>query len=123
MHQLWSVQEGDWPLTPTMLGLSTQELAQLVGEAIWTRAPLVSEHAPIPKSLAGFIAMALNGLEVSAAAQASAQGAARQIMEAHQTSSSTQRASTGEDELQAPPNKHARIGSDAETGDATDVEM
>ncbi len=121
VHQLWSVQQEEWPLTPSMLGLTTQELAQLVGDVIWTRTPLVSDQASIPKSLAGFIAMALNGLEVSAAAQAAAQGAARQIMEAQQTAAGAQRASAEQDEVQAPPNKHARTGSDA--GGGSDVEM
>ncbi len=121
VHQLWSVQEGDWPLTPAMLGLSIQELAQLVGEEIWSRSPFVSDHAPIRKSLAGSIAMALNGLEVSAAAQAAAQGAARQMMEAHQTALVATRTAEEDAGPQPPPNKQAK--TDADAGEGTDVEM
>ncbi len=126
VHQLWSIQVGDWPLTPEMLGLTTQEIAQLVGEAIWTRAPLMSERAQIPSDLASYISMALMGLEVSAAAQAAAEsalGAARHATEAHRSTANPPSPPADQDECQARPNKHARKDTDAGSGDVTDMEM
>ncbi len=123
VHQLWSVQEGEWPLTLVMLGLTTQELSQLVGNDIWARSPLVSEQASIPKSLAGSIAIALNGLEVSAAAEAAAQGAVRQVLEAQQTTSTLMESPTEKDEIQATPGNHARTDTGVEAGVGSDVDM
>ncbi len=123
VQQLWSVQDGDWPLTPAMLGLSVQEVAQLVGEAIWAKSPLVSEHAHIRKSMIGSIGVALNGLEVTAAAQAAAQETARKLMEAPlaTAAATTKVTETDGAEVQQPPNKSAKTGDDID--DKADVDM
>ncbi len=109
-----------------MLGLTAQEISQLVGEAVWARTPLVSDQAQIPNDLAFYIQMALNGVEVTEAAQAAAEaalGTARQATVAQQAATTTPTPPTGTDECQAPPNKHARRSTDTEDGNATDMEM
>ncbi len=125
VHRHWATQVDEWPLTPEMLGLTTQELAQLVGNDIWARSPLVSEQASIPRSLIGSISIALSGLEVSAASGASASEAMRRGLEAHQAAAAAGVTSTGQDEdvIRAPPGKHARTDAGTEAGTGSDVEM
>ncbi len=126
VYRQWSMQLEDLPLTPGMLGLTTHELAQLVGNDIWARSPLVSELASMPRSLIGAVSIALSGLEVSAAAGAAAVGAALQGQGAHIATAVTA-ASVGtapeRDEAQAPPNKQAKTDTGAEAGAGSDVDM
>ncbi len=126
----WQQQAEEWPLTPQMLGLSTHELSQLVGDAIWSRSSLVSDQAAIPRSLRGSILMALSGLEVTAAAEAAASVALRQSLEAHHaaaTATATAMETTNDrdrdDDASPPPGKHARIDTDADHAATSDVEM
>ncbi len=123
VYRQWSQQAEEWPLTPEMLGLSTQELSQLVGSDIWARSPLVSEQATIPRSLRGSIQIALSGLEVTAAAEAAASIALRQSLEAHHAAATAMVAPADEDDVVPPPGKHAKMDTGAETGTASDVEM
>ncbi len=123
VYRQWSQQVEEWPLTPEMLGLTTQELSQLVGNDIWARSPLVSEQASIPRSLRGSIQIALSGLEVTAAAEAAASVALRQSLEVHHATGTAMETTVDKDEVSPPPGKHARTDAGAETGTASDVEM
>ncbi len=123
VHRAWSVQEGDPPLTPAMLGLTILELSQLVGNDIWSKSPLVSDQAAMPRSLANSMSIALNGLEVAVAAQTAAREAVRQYMETQQTTGTTLTTPTEGDDVQARPGKHARTGPATEPNAGADVEM
>ncbi len=123
VYRHWSQQVEEWPLTPEMLGLTTHELSQLVGNDIWARSPLVSEQAAIPRSLRGSIQIALSGLEVTAAAEAAASVALRQSLDAHHASNGAMETTEDKDEITPPPGKHPRTDAGTDTGTASDVEM
>ncbi len=99
---LWHVQDDAWPLTAAAIGLTIDEIACLVGEQNWTRSAVISGEAVMSRSLIGNIGVALGQLEVSAAAAAAADSAAKEAL-MHQ--------------LQAPPQpacKHRKTEQQAE---------
>ncbi len=80
--QLWQIQARDWAITAEALGLSLEEIAQLVGEANWTRTPALSTKADLPRPFVGVIGVALTELEISAAAIAARRSAAQEALKA-----------------------------------------
>ncbi len=84
--QLWMVQSADWPVTPRMLGMEVNDLAQLVGSEHWEQYPVLDTDAVLDRRLIGVVGVALTELEVSAAAAAAAQTAAAQAMEQQRAS-------------------------------------
>ncbi len=99
----WLQQDEDWPVSYENLGLQPQEVAVLVGVAVWTRHdPSDDMHQaakPLKRGLFGTISCALKALRVSTAAVvASAQAAAAAAMESVEAAAKRRRAADGVDE-------------------------
>ncbi len=80
--QLWQIQARDWAITAEALGLSLDEIAQFVWEANWTRTPVLSTKADLPRPFVGVIGVALTELEISAAAIVARRSAAQEALKA-----------------------------------------
>jgi hypothetical protein len=112
--QVWQVQPHIYPLSPNMLGLTVDECAQLVGAENWAKAPVLDPNAMLRRDIVGIIQVALNELEVSAAAMAAGRDAAKKALEAAGTESGAASVS----ELDGQPAAKA-----AKTGGASEEEL